>query len=329
MNPKVSVIIITYKQAGYIRQSIESVLCQKTNFPFEVIIADDCSNDGTAEILIDYQKRYPDVIKCIINEANVGASKNTYNAQVIAKGQYVCGLEGDDYWIDSNKLQKQVDYLDAHPECEAVGGNNVFVDSEGNNPTIALYGWQTNKTYYLKDYLRYGFIIHGNTLMRRNDWPLESEKYKKLKFSAPTMGDVISRVLIYDKGSIYVFDDLFLAHRDGAVTPTSYSATSKTKALNYTKMYIQIVEALENYLENRYDLKSLTANRLADNMLAARLGFLEIDSKDLRSILNEYDFKFRFMVYRKMIQRFNRRVLHSVYKKVFKPNKSLLNSGTN
>ena len=114
--PLVSVKMITYNHAPYIAEAIEGVLQQKTDFPFELVIGEDCSTDGTQEIVFDYQKKYPDIIRVITSNKNVGAHKNGIRTEKACRGKYIAFCEGDDYWHHPRKLQKQVDFLERHPE---------------------------------------------------------------------------------------------------------------------------------------------------------------------------------------------------------------------
>lgn len=111
-----SIICVTYNHAPYIRQAVDSFLMQKTIFPYEIIIADDCSMDGTSAICAEYAAKYPDKIRHIRGEYNVGGVENERRAIEAAQGEYVALCEGDDYWIDSKKLQKQVEFLETHPD---------------------------------------------------------------------------------------------------------------------------------------------------------------------------------------------------------------------
>lgn len=111
-----SVICVTYNHAPYIRQALDSFLMQKTTFPYEIIIADDCSTDGTSAICAEYAAKYPDKIRHIRGEYNVGGVENERRAIEAAQGEYVALCEGDDYWTDSKKLQKQVDFLETHSD---------------------------------------------------------------------------------------------------------------------------------------------------------------------------------------------------------------------
>lgn len=116
MEPLLSIVTITYNHEPYIRKCIEGVLMQQVNFPIEFIIAEDCSTDGTLTICKEYSEKYPDLIKLITSENNVGATANERRAMKAAKGKYIAFCEGDDYWTDPLKLQKQVDFLEEHPE---------------------------------------------------------------------------------------------------------------------------------------------------------------------------------------------------------------------
>ncbi len=117
----VSICCITYNQAPYIRQCLEGFLMQKTNFKFEILVHDDCSTDGTTEIVREYSEKYPNLIVPIFQSVNQyqNGIKRILATFVypITKGKYVALCEGDDYWIDPQKLQKQVDYLEGHPDC--------------------------------------------------------------------------------------------------------------------------------------------------------------------------------------------------------------------
>src|SRR4030042_4698887 len=115
--PLVSVIMITYNQAPYIAQAIEGVLRQKVNFLLELVIGEDCSADGTREIVSGYQERYPDIVRVVTSERNIGLRVKCYRTIKACKGKFIAFCEGDDYWQNPWKLQKQADYLENHPEC--------------------------------------------------------------------------------------------------------------------------------------------------------------------------------------------------------------------
>ena len=156
----VSVCCITYNQVFYIRQCLDGFLMQKTNFKFEVIIHDDCSTDGTTDVIREYVEKYPDLIKPIFQERNQyqNGCKRILATFVYpkAQGKYIALCEGDDYWTDPLKLQKQVDFLESHPdysmcfhrahilkenEC-AVGLQCDDIENREYNPNELLEYWK-------------------------------------------------------------------------------------------------------------------------------------------------------------------------------------------
>ena len=125
---QVSVLVTYYNQKQYVREALDSILRQKTNFNFEVLLGDDGSDDGTYELLLDYEKQYAGVCKVYRHPRIEGefepierASANRRSLLSHANGKYLIFLDGDDYWIDDKKLQKQFDILEKNSDCVACG----------------------------------------------------------------------------------------------------------------------------------------------------------------------------------------------------------------
>lgn len=114
--PLVSVYMLAYRHERFIAEAIEGVVSQQCDFPFELIIGEDCSPDRTRQIVFDYQRRYPHLIRILTSERNVGAYANGRRCQLATRGRFVAICEGDDYWHNPNKLQMQVDMMSADPE---------------------------------------------------------------------------------------------------------------------------------------------------------------------------------------------------------------------
>ncbi len=112
----VSICCITYNHEKYIVQAVESFLMQRCNFKLEIIIGEDHSTDNTGHILDYYQKRYPELLRVVRAKSNVGSKKNQLLTMKEAKGKYIAMCDGDDFWTDPMKLQRQVDFLESHPE---------------------------------------------------------------------------------------------------------------------------------------------------------------------------------------------------------------------
>lgn len=127
---KVTVVCITYNHEKYIAEALDSFIRQKTNFKYQVYVGDDCSSDKTPEIILEYADKYPDIIVPFIREQNLGAERNLIDLCNHASSIYIAFCEGDDYWIDNNKLQKQYDYMEAHPELRACFHNTLILADE-------------------------------------------------------------------------------------------------------------------------------------------------------------------------------------------------------
>ncbi len=118
--PLVSIAMITYGHGRYIAEAIEGVLAQETDFPIELVIGEDCSPDDTMAVVRSYAEKRPDVIRVVTSSANVGTRANGLRVHGLCRGKYIAYCEGDDYWHDPRKLQKQVDILEAEPGCVLV-----------------------------------------------------------------------------------------------------------------------------------------------------------------------------------------------------------------
>lgn len=121
MKPLVSVAVLTYNSESTIRQCIDSILMQEADFDYEIVVGDDCSTDGTPGILADYSKRYPSKFVLLMNETNEGVSRNNNKVLSHCNGKYVAMCEGDDYWLDKEKLSRQVKFLENNTDYGFVG----------------------------------------------------------------------------------------------------------------------------------------------------------------------------------------------------------------
>ena len=137
----VSVLCTAYNHEEYIRDALESIVTQQTDFPFELLVNDDASTDGTAAIIREYAEKYPDIVRPFYQEKNLYSQDiDIYYAVFFpnARGKYVAFCEGDDYWTDPTKLQRQVDFLEAHPEYSACVHNTLLHYCTGSRPDEEL-----------------------------------------------------------------------------------------------------------------------------------------------------------------------------------------------
>lgn len=140
--PLVSVCMITYNHELYIRQAIEGVLMQKTSFPIELIISEDCGTDATRSIIQEYQKKHPDIIVADLPESNRGMMANSSHCLGLARGKYIALCEGDDYWIDPLKIQRQVAILEENENIGLCYTDNMQCEGNGeiHKPTKSVLG---------------------------------------------------------------------------------------------------------------------------------------------------------------------------------------------
>ena len=186
--PLVSVCLITYNHAKYIRDAIEGVLAQKVNFPIELIIADDFSTDGTRNILTEYKQKYPDLIRLILQEKNVGPHQNWMDLMQSPKSKYIAYFEGDDYWIDDRKLQKQTDFLENHRDTGMVCTN------------------------YTKYFFRTGAVKHNSFSNKKYNNEVKFEDYLLDMSSIATATILIRKKIVHD-----YFDEIPLETRESFI----------------------------------------------------------------------------------------------------------------
>jgi glycosyltransferase involved in cell wall biosynthesis len=168
--PKVSVCVLTYNHDRYVRPCLQSIVDQVTDFAFEVIVADDCSTDGTRAIVKEYGERYPGVVKPILRPVNIGGTRNFIEMHNAADAPYVAHIDGDDLMLPG-KLQKQVEFLDASPDFAVVWHRvNLFDDNggfvPGENYDLSFF---PDGVVTLEHALRLGTVgAHSSVMYRRS-----------------------------------------------------------------------------------------------------------------------------------------------------------------
>lgn len=164
---KLTVVITTYNLQDYIEQAVESILKQQVDFEYKIRIADDCSTDHTVDKIKQLRDKHPGKIELLLNKKNGGSLKNSNRAFTGVTSEYIAFLDGDDFWIGENWLQKKIDFLDSHSEYTLCGGNTLLTFSDGTEKQI--FNITTDSSYDFHDYLR-GRIpyVHTSSLVLRN-----------------------------------------------------------------------------------------------------------------------------------------------------------------
>ena len=212
---QVTIVLLSYCHKNYIRQALESIFNQQTCLCYEVLVGDDASKDGTADIIREYAELYPN-IKPTFRKENVGASYNLFDLICQAKGKYIALLEGDDFWVDNHKLQKQFDFLENQPEYMGCCGKCLIVD-ENSKPDYERschIAWN-KKVFELDDFAeswqlpgQLGTMMFWNIFLGVNP-----ETYNILYKAHPMVCDKTILLFILFHGSFYCSNEVLSAYR--------------------------------------------------------------------------------------------------------------------
>lgn len=250
----VSVAVITYNMEKYLRPLLDSILKQKVNFTYEVIIDDDCSPDNSRGIIKEYQKKYPNIIKPIFRDKNVGGSKNMFGVLQHCQGKYIAILEGDDFWEDEEKLQYQVDFLEKHPEYIGMTCNSWCEHGDETTSTDLMRKRSEPKVFSYNDFMARHFHdrlpTSTDTWVFRNIFKTYPEEDFSLFYKAHNMiWDQSLILMLYGKGNVYADPKVVSHHR----------SVTKMDGTNYQSLIIQknclhgdskMYQEMELYIEN-------------------------------------------------------------------------------
>lgn len=248
---KVSVLIITYNQEAFIAQAINSVLMQEVDFDYEIVIGEDASTDRTREIVLDFQRQYPDRIRVLLHNAvdsdcdralGIGGKTNFINSLQACQGEYVALLDGDDYWTDVRKLQKQVDFLESHPDFAICCHNAMMFYEDGSKPPVNLLPPDHPEVSTIEDLLFANVIPTCSTVFRRGLFDELPGWFFSLK-----LGDWPIHIMNAQHGKIGYINEVMAAYRvhEGGVWST-WSPVSQGLEL------IKMLHHVDAYLGFKY-----------------------------------------------------------------------------
>lgn len=268
----VSVVMLTYFHEKYVAKAIESVLSQKTNYNYEIVIADDCSTDGTRNILREYEIRYPNIIHVIYNDKNLGITKNKYNACSKCRGRYIADLAGDDYWIDTHKIDLQVSFLDEHPQFSAVT-TKVEARIDDDEDAYATYPNNNliDKYITLNQYLHdVDNVFPTNGIFMRNYYLTETgrKEFEIMTKASRSIDDSTECILMLLKGPVYILGQSTSVYRvpRNKTGRKNYNSTGTT--MGRVRNKIELYNYLSEHLIPHLDYYQVYINTLA-------IGFLE------------------------------------------------------
>lgn len=303
---KVSIVVAAYKEEEYIGHTLESILSQKVDFDYEVIVGDDCSPDGTADVIREYADKYPDKIIPVLRKKNMGMTGNSLDLISRAKGEYIALVEGDDYWIDDNKLQKQVDFLDTHKDYVACFGLCIIVDEDDarHKELEKQSGFlKIGKDYSIKDFEEY--LLPGQTatsMYRRADFNDILNQIMNSEFDMSRFIDRHLVLMMLSRGKIYNSGEEIAAYRY-VMKKNSGSWSSKNDYYSTTNLmnYLEGLKSLENIAKDigiELDFDSRRKYEW-DKFMNNKKGFNAEDAKLIKkTILGDSNDKFGMTLYR-------------------------------
>lgn len=252
---KVSVICIVYNQEEYVRDCLEGAVNQITDFDYEVIVHDDCSTDKTLEIVKEYQSNYPDLIKVIEEKENQFSQcdqrlPNELTEKYI-QGEYIACCEGDDYWIDVHKLQKQYDYMREHSECVMCTHNTKKYSLEKLEEVGLFFDWDTTHTLSSEETIVDWLVHCSSFFMKRSVYAWDR--------ILPSIwcGDYALLVYAFSLGEVVALSDIMSVYRcdnpKGALKNTLSKPGDINRGLTSERTRIQFLLEYDELTEKRYE----------------------------------------------------------------------------
>lgn len=249
----VSIACITYNHEKYIADALEGFMMQKTDFKYEVLIHDDASTDSTADIIKSYEKNYPDIIRPIYqseNQKTKGVKVGTFNRQR-ATGKYIAICEGDDYWTDPDKLQRQVSYMENHPECSLCVHAAYKIKADNKKMMRHVRPHQGDKIFSVSDIIRGGGgFFATNTMLFRTEY----EKTKPPYVTGGPVGDYPLAIYLATRGDVFYIDEFMSAYRVGVPGSwTSRMINDAEQARNYYNRLDNMLNDINQHTAYQYD----------------------------------------------------------------------------
>lgn len=248
MSPLVSVCMVSYNQEKYIRTAVESVLRQKTSFPFEIIISDDCSSDNTVNILYELKSSCDNEITILIGAQNIGYPNNQRRSLEAARGKYIALCDGDDYWTDSYKLQKQIDYLESNDDCAICFHNVVNIYEDNLTPRSLLNPLDFPSDLNCSDLILKKWFLATNSEVFRAKYLFFPDWYDSVLHI-----DYVLNVLVARNGRIHYMPDVMSVYRHNAGSVSNKYANGKYGYLLFhsqtmKKILLNVKKLLPEYL---------------------------------------------------------------------------------
>jgi glycosyltransferase involved in cell wall biosynthesis len=293
-----SICCTTYNHENYIADAMESFLMQKTDFNFEILIHDDASTDRTPEIIKQYESKYPDLIKPIYqteNQYSKGIKVGRFNMEK-AKGKYIAVCEGDDYWTDPFKLQKQVDYMETHPECSMCVHAAYRVLPDKTKLKLHLRPNRGNKVFTVEEVIQQGDggLFATNSIL----YPAVFSINRPYFFEKAPVGDYPLAIYLALQGTVYYIDEFMSAYRVGVKGSWSrrMSSAGIERRVALIDAIANMLNEINRYTEYKYDstIKKTIKNNMKHNSFNTMLAqgmFKEAKEGEFKEIYSALDMR--------------------------------------
>lgn len=213
----VSIICTAYNHENYIRKALDGFVMQRTSFRYEVLINDDASSDKTADIIREYEQKHPDIIKPIYQQENqISRGVRVTNDILIprARGKYLAFCEGDDFWTDPDKLQRQVDFLESNPKYSACVHKYITVNKQGEKTDVKTFGYyEAEEDYTLKDFESKELPSQLASLVCRNLFQQKGTEFPSALKEIKIQGDIKIFLYLLANGDIRRMGEISSAYR--------------------------------------------------------------------------------------------------------------------
>lgn len=289
---KVSVLCISYNHVDTIRKAIESIISQRTSFEYEIIVHDDSSTDGTEDILRDYESRNIPNLKIVYERQNQYSRGQLNNIifKLVRKSQgcYLALCEGDDYWIDYNKLQIQFDYMEKHKECVMTAHNGIWVGNRQHD-IVPANGFEEEKDLSVEEIIRHkrGCFPTASIMVRKEHYYLEPP------FDGLSIGDWPLQLQCIDRGDIHYFDRIMSVYNyEMNNSWSSRMRTSSKMKIEHSLEMIDFLQRLNAYWKYRYDRDILNAMEMYAVEALRSIDKNLNPMKELERVYNETDKKY-------------------------------------
>lgn len=301
----VSICCITYNQENYIRDALEGFIAQDTNFKYEILIHDDNSTDKTKDIIKEYELKYPNLIKPIYQNENQYSKGKKITAEYNfprVKGKYIAMCEGDDYWIDKNKLQMQVDFLEKNDDFSLVVHPSIYFNQENNKKSKRNY-LNRDTVLDIKSFLNEYYKIIPRVLFQTSSFVFRSDDIRKLLnekidfYFKCNIGDIPLVLYLATQGKIYFINKDMSVYRQNSIGSWTIKQRDNKTYLKHLTNMKEMYQLFNEYTEEHYEyIINKFINSIDFDINLNSGNYKKIISKEYKRLFKMLDLKTRIYI---------------------------------